>query len=192
MTEPIVGNKSASTETHGRSCTGFPGSVFVLATWTKDFSSLPINGLEYRLLSSVVHAGLANVMRWNASIYRLVAVDNRSGAKLGKLVFVPICRLSLKFGDTLLKISTLVFLRAFRLNCRRLVLLQLQTNTLNLNDSAVEFLCGAGDLRIIPCGNSGAQDGLSACQRTESGCDVNHAAPRFDSSDSDRNAGAWL
>lgn len=133
--------------------------------------------LEYRLLTKVVHAGLAKIVRWLSICGEFFqAQDKRAGMNLFHLVSVPLGRLLLQFSNTLAKCAALVFRRAFRLGARKQFLLEVQTGILDLNQYPCDFLLSVGDLALISCTECVLRQADGGAEATEGGSNV-HGVP---------------
>lgn len=133
--------------------------------------------LEYRLLTKVVHAGLAKAVRWLSICGRfLQAKDERAWMDFFHLISVPVSRLLFQLSDTLAKSAAFVFRRAFRLGARKQFLLEVQTGVLNLDQYPCDFLLGVGDLALISCTECVLRQADGGAEAAEGGSNV-HGAP---------------
>lgn len=129
----------------------FSGRVFELAFRTnkKGFISL-YDSLERRFLMSVVHAGLAKIMR---KLIRLRDIINTEGkypfGNLRKRISGSVTHVTMQFSFVILKLGTLAFNRIVRHLYRRQLLFDCNNRVGCVEDYLLKFLCSAGDLRII-------------------------------------------
>lgn len=149
--------------------------VTVFATWA-------INNrwaaLERKFLAEVVHARLANSVKWLLDAAAILQVKHeRSKIWLGKLVLSALRRTFLKISYLLREITYRVFCRTFRVNARRQFLLQAKTNRLDVDQYPCETLLNLGDLVIVPAGNSGFCEVNSCPNARECGHDVHKSSP---------------
>ena len=133
----------------------FAGQV-VIVTFRATQVRAVWHSLEYRFLTSVVHAGLAKVVHGCSVICCVLECINEcTVGKLMNLVMRTVIRLLEKLSDFSLQLATLVFERSHLLFCRRVFLLSLNADVLELNDSIIKTLERVGDLRIVAYRDSG-------------------------------------
>lgn len=149
--------KTGLTSDNGFRFDGLPGWIVIPTFWACHNHNPPFYcALEYRLLTSVVHAGLAKIVRWlSFRKFRFEGEHDHFLGKFVKFVSVSVERFFLKLQDFLFKLTLAVFARAFRINARLCFLGDIACGRCDLKHFPAKDLLEFGDLVLIPCSDGG-------------------------------------